>query len=317
MSDLPFTLATGLHERARPLAEGRAKPEGLALTTVMLKDNGGRHERFLQGEFDAAEFSFALYLRCMAQGAGFAAIPVFLNRQFRHGSIYVNSAAGINQPKDLEGRRVGIMSWFNSAALWARGLLQHEYGLDLTRVEWVSGSSADTDGFDPPPGIRISAAPRADLVRLLLDGDIAALVTPRTIVRQHRPKVARLFPDVEQVEAAYYRKTGIFPMSHALVVRTSLLDEHPWLAGSLGRACLTAKDMANEYADDPEHSTLAWFSPAMERETEVFGGDGWPYGIEPNRPTLEALVTYGYECGLLSNRPPVEDLFHPTARVPF
>jgi 4,5-dihydroxyphthalate decarboxylase len=315
VAELPFLLATGEHERARPLAEGRVQATGLKLTTVMMRNNGARHERFRAGEFDGCELSFANYLAAWAQDPDFAAIPVFLNRQFRHASIFVNAEAGISTPKDLEGKRVGLLSWLNSAALWARGALAHEYGVDLTRISWLTAGGGEVEGFSPPA--RFDVQPLASGKRLpepLLSAEIDALITPRVIAREYAPRVARLFPNFDEVEMAYYGKTGIFPMSHALVVRKALLEAHPGLAESLFLACQEAKQLAYDYAYDPEHSTLAWFGAAMERETAVFGGDGWPYGIEPNRKTLEALVTYAQESGLLDNEPPIEDLFHPSAR---
>ncbi len=315
MDDIPFTLATGMHERARPLAEGRAKPKGIDLTTVMLKDNGGRHDRFLKGEFDGCELSFAVYLTSWARKAPFEAIPVFFNRQFRHGSLYVNSRAGIREPKQLEGKRIGILSWLNSAALWARGMLRHEYGLDATRVKWVAASPPEVPGFELPAGIQVSSPPGdAPLTDMLVAGEIDALITPRTPARDHPRDIVRLFPKFQEAESQYYRKTGVFPMSHALVVRSHLLEQYPGLAESLFDACQQAKTLAFEYADDPEHSTLAWFAEAMEREADIFGANRWPYGIEPNRKSLEGLVTYAHESGLLPEKPAIDDLFHPSAR---
>lgn len=313
MSDLSITLATGMHERARPLAEGRVSADGLNLTTVMLKNNGARHDRFLAGEFDAAEFSFALYLRCWSQRMDFEAIPLFFNRQFRHGSIFVNVDCGIQNPLDLEGKRIGVASWFNTAALWARGALQHECGVDIAKVRWITAEAGEGAQANLPPGVALVDA-TGPLVDLLLNGRIEALITPRTIARDHRGRVKRLFPDFRSVEAAYFRKTGVFPMSHVVVVRKELLERYPWLARSLFHAGERARRLAVEYADDPEHSMLAWFGAQWEEELDLLGLEAWSYGIEPNRKTLEALVSYGCTSGLLSGRPAVEELFHPSAR---
>lgn len=314
MQELSFSMATGMHERGRPLAEGRVVAEGLKLTSIMLKDNGARHDRFNNGEFDAAEVSFANYLRAWSQRLPFEGIPVFLNRQFRHGSIYVNAAAGIREPRDLEGKRLGVMTWFNTAALWARGALQHEYGVDLAKIRWVTSEASEVDEPTLPTGVKLSAA-TGPLVKLLLAGELDALITPRTPARDHAQKIVRLFPDVRAVEADYYRRTGAYPMSHVLVVRKPLLDQHPWLAARLFEACTQARGLAAEYADDPEHSTLAWFGAQMEREVEVLGPNAGAYGIEANRKTLEVLVTYGHSSGLLARRPAIEELFHVSART--
>lgn len=312
MEELSFTMATGMHERGRPLAEGRVRVPGLKLTSLMFKNNGARHDRFLAGEFDAAELSFGMYLRMWSEGADFEAIPVFFNRQFRHGSIYVNTGAGIREPRDLAGKRLGVMSWFNTAALWARGALQHEYGLDLTAVQWVTGEASDLSA-GLPAGVRMTPVDARALIPMLAAGELDALITPRTPSRDHAT-VVRLFPDFRSVEENYYRKTGVYPTSHALVVRKPFLEKHPWLAQSLFRACEEARALAAEYADDPEHSTLAWFGAQMEHEFEVMGPDASAHGIEPNRKSLEMLVTYGYTAGLLSRRPAIEELFHASAR---
>jgi len=311
MNELALTIATGRHERGRFLAERRVETPGLDLTTILLKDNGARHDRFLAGEFDGAELSFALYLRRWGKHHDYAAIPVFLNRQFRHGSIYVNKRAGIREPRDLEGKRVGVMSWMNTAALWGRGVLR-EHGVDLANVHWVSGERTDGQEF-AFTGFSFAAASRP-LLDLLLAGDIEALITPRTPSRDHPETVARLFPNFADVEADYFRKTRVYPMSHVLVVRTPLLEKHPWLADALFQAAHRAKNLAYEYADDPEHSTLAWYGAYMEREFDLMGKGADDYGIEPNRTSLEALIAHGHAAGLIAERPAVEELFHPSAR---
>jgi 4,5-dihydroxyphthalate decarboxylase len=307
-------MATGMHERARPLADGRVSAQGIKLTTVMLKNNGARHDRFLNGEFDAAEISLALYLRRWSHEPGFEAIPVFLNRQFRHGAIFVNAASGIREPRDVEGKRIGIASWLNTAALWARGILQHEHGVDLTKVHWLTATLGESSDSELPPGIRMSDESRP-FVDLLLAGELDVLITPRTIARDHTSKIVRLFPDFRRVESVYFRETGVFPMSHVLVVRTALLDAHPSLANSIFQAAHQAKEMAIEYADDPEHSMLAWFGADWEDETRDLGRQAWSYGVEPNRKTLETAIMYGHAGGLLKCKPSIEDLFHPSSRA--
>lgn len=309
MSNLSITLATGMHERGRPLAEGRVHIPGFQLTTTMMKDNGGRHTRFLNGDFDAAEFSFALYLKNWSEGAAFQGIPVFLNRQFRHGAIFVNKNAGISSPRDLEGKRVGVTSWFNTAALWARGALEHEHGVDIRKVRWFTGEPAESASLRLPDGIVVSdATPR--LVDRLIAGQLDALITPRTIARDYPDAVVRLFPDFRSAEQNYYRKTGIFPMSHVLVVRTALLDAHDGLATAIIEACEEARRLAVEYADDPEHGMLAWYGAQWEEESAILAPDAWANGIAPNRKALEAVISYGYSSGLLNSKPPIEALFH-------
>jgi 4,5-dihydroxyphthalate decarboxylase len=208
-----------------------------------------------------------------------------------------------------------VLTWFNTAALWARGTLQHEYGVDITKIHWLTGEAAEVNEPTLPPGVRLTAGDSSKFTAMLLAGEIDALITPRTPSRDHAPTIVRLFPDFRTVEEAYYRKTGAFPVSHALVVRKPLLEQHPWLAERLFEACTKARRLAAEYADDPEHSTLAWYGAQMEHEAEVLGPDAGTYGIEANRKTLETLVTYGYAAGFLPRRPAIEELFHASTRT--
>jgi 4,5-dihydroxyphthalate decarboxylase len=312
MADLSLTIATGMHERGRPLAERRIATPGLDLTTILLKDNGARHDRFQAGEFDGAELSFALFLRQFGRQKVYAGIPVFLNRQFRHSAIFINKRAGIASPRDLNGKRIGILTWMNTAALWARGVLV-EHGVDLARVRWISGEASDAGDEAIPRGFSLEGA-REPLLDLLLAGEIDALITPRTPSRDHPDTVARLFPNFAEVEAEYFRTTGAYPSSHVLVVRLPLLEAHPWLANALFQAACKARLLAHEYASDPEHSTLAWYGAYMEREEALLGKDADAYGIEPNRKTLEKMLAYGHAAGLIAERPPVAELFHPSAR---
>jgi 4,5-dihydroxyphthalate decarboxylase len=312
MSDLALTIATGMHERGRPLAERRVATPGLDLTTILIKDNGARHDRFLAGEFDGAELSFAMFLSRFGRQDIYGGIPVFLNRQFRHSAIFINKRAGINQPRDLNGKRIGILTWMNTAALWARGVLV-EHGVDLGTVRWVSGDRADVGSELIPKAFAIEAAAKP-LLDLLLSGEIDALITPRTPSRDHPETVARLFPNFAEVEADYFRQTGAYPSSHVLVVRLPLLEQHPWLANALFQAACKARLLAHEYASDPEHSTLAWYGAYHEREVALMGADADAYGIEPNRKTLEKMLEYAHAAGLIAERPPVAELFHPSAR---
>jgi 4,5-dihydroxyphthalate decarboxylase len=315
MADVKFRIATGKHERGRPLAEGRVQVPGLELQSQMFKNNAERHDRFLNGEFDAAEFSMALYLRMWAQGADFAALPVFLNRQFRHGAIFVNAKSGIREPRDLAGKKIAVNSWFNTAALWARGVLEHEHGLDVKSIEWLTGEASEVGDASLPPGVKLKAAEPTTLTKKLIAGEIDALITPRTPARNYA-EIIRLFPDFKSAEEDYYRKTGVYPMSHAFVVRTKHLETYPWLAQSLFVACEHARKIAAEYADDPEHSLLAWYGADAERERQILGLNADANGIDQNRRALEKLLVYAHSSGVIPRLPAVEEVFHPSALVP-
>jgi 4,5-dihydroxyphthalate decarboxylase len=271
-------------------------------------------------EFDVAELSASEYTSL--HGAGicpFVAIPVFPSRVFRHGYVFVNTRSGIRTPKDLEGRRVGLPLYTQTAAIWARGHLQHQFGVDLSSIRWVQGAveKAGTHGAPHAPPllapVRIeqnqSGAPLGDL---LARGDIDALIGSRKPESFGRhPDVARLFPDYRALERKLYETTKIFPIMHLIAIRRDLYERHRWIATSFYKAFVESKRRAlarMRYAGSLGYM-LPWLLAEIEEIDEVFGGDAWPYGIEPNRPTLRALVQYMFEQHFIAKAIPIEDLF--------
>ncbi len=316
---IPFAMAIGEHERGRALTEGRVQAEGLDLTVPTFQNDGERHDKFLAGEYDACELSMGIYLTAHERSSEFTAIPVFPNRRFRHSYIFINRDSGIRGPRDLAGKRFGINSWLNTASVWVRGMLQHDHGLDLRELTWVTASAPEVEGWQPPAGIRIEQPSRkAPLADLLVTGEIDALAAPTIIApyRQGHPKIDRLFPKYQEVEMDYFRRTGIFPVSHAIVIRGSALEEREWIVASLWKAWQQAKHESYEYTKHPGHSNLAWYGAQQEQEREIFGADAWPYDVESNRRPLEAVTLYAYEQGLTKRQIPIEELFHPAARGP-
>src|SRR3982074_1224520 len=191
-------LACGDYEITRPLKEGVVRPDGIDLKVVTAMDSPTRHWRFLRnGEFDMAEVSSSSYVAARDNGLPFRAIPVFPHRRFRHGFIYINTTKGITKPADLAGRKVGVKFFLNSAALWLRGILQHEYGVPFTAMDWVTELDEDIDSA-PPAGVRLTRPPTGKSIgRMLLDGELDAVLHPDLIklVRAKDPRGGRLFPD--------------------------------------------------------------------------------------------------------------------------
>ena len=273
-------------------------------------------------EFDASELSCANYFVLRSRGdTRFVAIPIFPSRTFRHSAVYVNPRAGIREPGDLKGKRVGVAEYPMTAAVWVRAFLQHDYGVRPTDVTWVTGGLEEAGRRDrvpvSPRGVRIEPAPPdRSLVQMLEDGEIDALVsvsTPSTL-RAGSPNVARLFPDYPAVEADYYQRTGLFPIMHTLVLRREVYERHPWAAVSLFKAFSEAKEAAIERMLDTDSLsvTLAWSVGYAEQEQALLGPDIWPYGFEKNRRTLEALKTYLGEQGLLDSDFALEEVFAPS-----
>ena len=311
MAALRLTLALGEYDRTQALLDGRVKAEGVDLELVPMSDAFARHDRMIREEaFDVCELSMSSYLMARQQGQALLAIPVFPYRMFRHGYILVNRQSGIDQPADLKGKRIGIEMYQVTTALWVRGHLLHEYGVRPEDLTWYT-ERPELVGFEAPPGVTINRVPPGSLERMLEQGDLDALIlieeVPQALLRS--PNVRRLFENYVEVERDFYRRTRIYPMMHALVAREPLLREHPWVAQSLLEAFETAKQFALERLRYPRTLTLAWASAYREQEIELFGWDPYPYGIEPNRPSLEALVTYSHEQGLTTHRWAVEALF--------
>ncbi|MGH7829725.1 MAG: ABC transporter substrate-binding protein [Candidatus Binatia bacterium] len=306
---LSMTLATGYHARARPLWEGLVDTGDLSLKIVPMRDDGERHRRFQEGEFDAAELSLALYLTLKSRGAPVVALPIFPNRRFRHAFLYVREGSTIRKPQDLKGKIVGIPSYLNTCGLWVRGILNDEYGVAVRDILWKSMRSEAE--FAPPAGVRIELlSGKKNLCSRLLEGELDAAASPDAA--QFRCQgVRQLFAPSKEIEKDYYSRTGIFPISHAVAIRRRWLDEQPWVAQKLFDAWNEAKRIALEDDADPTYSNFAWIGNLWEEERALFGVNPWPYGIAPNEATIEALIRHAVEQGILKERLEPGALFFP------
>jgi 4,5-dihydroxyphthalate decarboxylase len=310
---LSLTVAFGDNEIVRPLISGKVAVDGVDLTVLTDMDSATRHWRFLRnGEFDVAEVSSSSYLAARDNDWPFRAIPVFLHRRFRHGFMFINTSKGITKPADLKGRKIGVKTLMTSAVLWMRGILQHEYGVPLNSIEWVAELDDDVE-VHLPPDIKYTKLPSDKSVETMLaEGELDAVFHSDFVkpFLAKDPRVARLFPDNKAEEMAYYRRTGIFPIMHVVGIRSSLAEEHPWLAVNLFRAFNEAKDIAMKRMANPRIVPLAWYSPAWEEQERILGPDPWEYGLtDKNRKILETLVGYSHEQGLIKKRPTLEQLF--------
>ena len=324
MSQLRLTFACGLYDRMLALYTGEVRPVGIDLNFLAIDSPRDIFDRMGGGlEFDASEMSSSEYISRLATGeCPWVAIPVFPSRVFRHSFICVNRKAGIRTPKELEGKRVGVPLYTMTAAVFIRGLLQHEYGVDLSRIQWVQGAinTAGAHGAPTAPPlvrpvkIEINDSGKS-LNQLLVEGKIDAIAgtsVPGAI--RTNPDIARLFPDYREVEKQYYKRTGIFPIMHLVVIRREVYERHRFVASSLYDAMCESKKTAlsrMRYAGATRYM-LPWLSADIEELDEVFGSDPWAYGVEANRPTLEALITYLAEQGLIERPIPIEEIFVPT-----
>ena len=278
------------------------------------------------GTYDVTEIGLNPYLLAYANDdfRDYTLIPVFPIRVFRHKSIFIHSGRGIHSPEDLKGRKIGTPGYSSSSLTWIRGILNDEYDVKPEDIHWVlsnEDSSNETAGKISdneqvvPKGINASYGPAGmDESELLLSGEVDALfhaAEPKAYV-QGNPLVERLFSDSRSVEQAYYKKTGIFPIMHAVAIKTELLEKHPWLAKAVFEAYSKAK--AKHYMELTKvgwaYSSMPWFAQEFEETKKLMGENFWPYGIEANRKALEAILRYSYEQGLASKQLTIEELFH-------
>jgi len=325
MAPLPLTFASCRYDRVEALCAGDVQPDGIDLKMIMFAAGREIFDRMVGArEFDVAELSSSEFISLMGRGdCPFVAIPVFPSRVFRHGYIFVNTRAGIRAPKDLEGKRVGVPLYTQTAAIWVRGHLMHDYGVALDTIRWVQGAvekggshgSPHAPPLLKPVAIEVNASGRS-LEELLAAGEIDALIGSRKPPMLGRsPNIARLFPDFRAIEREFYLRTRIFPIMHLIAIRRELYEQHPWIAQSLFDAFGEAKAraLARMHYGGSLSVMLPWLMSEVEEIDDLFGGDAWPYGIEPNRPTLEALVRYMVEQNFIPRALPIEELFVPVS----
>lgn len=315
---LHLTLACGDYDRTRPLADGRVRAEGIDLNLIFLEPEECFFRMFRFLEFDVSEISLSSYVLRRCNGRNdIIAIPVFLSRFFRHSSIYVNRRSGIKRPEDLKGRRVGVGEYQMTATVWVRGLLQDEYGVSPSDVEWVTGGyeqpgRTEREPLVLPPQIRcVSAGPNKTLGRMLVDGEIDALISARIPSVWGHPDVKRLFPDFGSVEREYYKRTKLFPIMHAVGIRREVYDAHPWVAQSLMKAFVEAKRvvLGGLYESPALRYTIPFLVSYLEEQMNLFGEDPWPYGLEANQRELSIFLRYMKDQGLISSIPSLDSLF--------
>ncbi len=323
MSDLRLSFACGNYDRMEALRNGVVAVDGVDLDYIEIKAPREIFDRMVQNhEFDVSEMSSAEFVVMCARGDNpFVGLPVFPSKCFRHGFICINRNAGIATAKDLEGKRIGTPLYTQSAAIYIRGDLQHEYGVDLDTIHWVQGAveKPGSHGHPEPPellepiDIEVNNSD-SSLSELLAAGEIDAILGSRlpTNLGVHAD-VVRLFPDYRAVERDYYRRTRIHPIMHLVVIRREVHDANPWIAASLWKAFEAAKAWALDEMrfSGAQRYMLPWLYPDLDEIDELFGGDPWPYGVEANRPTLEAYVRYMVDQKFIAEAMPIESLFLP------
>lgn len=323
MSLPQLTYISGLYDRVLPLLTGEARPEGFDFRFHPLDNPRAVFDLMARSEdYDASEMSSSEYITAVSRGGSpYVALPVFVSKVFRHSFIFINTNAGIREPRDLAGKRIGVPLYTQSAAVWIRGILQSEYGVDLSGVRWVDGSLNRYGRYGDPKvpallrPITLDHAPAdRSLDDMLVAGELDAVLGAEVPISFGRaPHIQRLFPDYKEREQDYYRRTGIFPIMHMVALRRSVAERYPRAGQALFDAMCEAKAIAERKMRDVSATRymLPWLNADIEEIDAVFGGDHWAYGLEANRRTLEQFIAYMVDQHLIAAPMPVESLFLP------
>jgi 4,5-dihydroxyphthalate decarboxylase len=319
---LSLSFAAPPYDRILPLADGRVVPEGIVLNHLSLEVEEVFWRQLRHQEFDVSESSLSSYVMLRSRGdERFIALPVFTSRFFRHSCAFINTHKGIREPQDLKGKIVGLPEYQMTAVVWLRGIFQDEYGVSPRDISWRRGGE-ETPGrkekidLDVPSDIDLKPIPPDKyLSQMLDDGELDALFAARapSCFTKGSPNVARLFENYREVEEAYYRKTGIFPIMHTIIIKREIYEQNPWVAMNLYKAFCQAKEMVvkSYVRTEALHVTLPWIHDEIERTKKTMEEDWWPYGVAENRNVLETFLRYHHEQGLSERLMSIDELFAP------
>jgi 4,5-dihydroxyphthalate decarboxylase len=309
--NLNLTLMLADYHRTRPLLNGEVRAKGIKLQPRRA-ESGEACMRPVYEEFDIAEMSLSWYMMARCRNEPVIALPIFPLRMQIHPYIFCGAASGIERPEDLKGKTIGMDEYRLTVGLWARGILREHYGVRPEECQWFT-SAPEGAGFQPPPGVKITLV-NEPTETMLLRGEIDALIPPNIVpsFRARDPRIRRVFKDIRATVNDYFRKTGIFPITHTLVVRQSLFDEHPWLVSSLLNAFTEAEKLCRKSYEYAKRLAFPSAVLILEEEEEVFGDSPWAHGLTPeNQVVLEKFVQYADEQGYIPYRPQLSELFAP------
>ncbi len=334
MAGLRLSFITAEHERVKPLLDGRVKIEGVDQLTCTISDPFVTFWRqLLFEEFEISEMSLSSYLIARSKGMNMIAVPAFPARRFMHAELSIHVDSGVQQPGDLVGKRIGVGDYQQTASLWTRGVLQHDFGVSQYEVEWWMERSEELShggatGFTPPPGIKFHRIPEdKSLASMLVNRELDAAPVGRAFQRGGNivdrstrirasgadwSKVRPLFPDKIAEGTRFFKKHGYIPANHTIIIRGDIAKQYPWLAFNLYSALLEAKKMAEETLAERIPSSLVFGREYLAKTREIFGNDPYPYGVESNRNFLQTTIDFSYEQGLTPKKEKIEDLFAPS-----
>lgn len=337
MPILTLSFASALNERTRPIMEGSVRPVSVELVPVV-SDPAETFWRMLRfGEFDISEMSISSFLIAKARGADLVAIPAFPSRRFMHLELVCHVDAGIDGPEDLAGKRVGVGEYQQTAALWTRGILQHDFGVSPLDIHWHMERNPDRShgaatGFSPPPGISFHyVPPEKSLATMLAAQELDAALVKRalrkpssnlversarlTVTPEQLRRVTRpVFKDRPAEGARFYKTHGFVPVNHTYVIRGDVHRGHPWVALNVYKAMLEAKQIGERNVVNSIPLSLVFGEEYLAQTEQLLGDDVFPYGVQANRAALQTIIDYSYEQGLTSDKADLDGLFAPSTR---
>lgn len=322
---LELSLGTWDHDRVMALHDGRVQVPGVTLKCEVHPTSKLFPWAVQEARFDLTEMSISSYVLQLSRGGSeYMAIPAFVSRAFRHSGFFARAGSGIETPADFAGRRIGVPEYQMTAALWMRGILSDEYGVDCDSIEWRTGAldqgvRRERLALKLPDGMVVEPIAEGETLQdLLLRGEIDGLLAPKPpqAFLDGNADLVRLFPDFEAAERAYHARTGFFPIMHLIGLRKSLAEEHPWLPRALFDGFVKARDIAIErlravWLGNANRLSLPWLNASMERTVGALGPEYWSYGFGANRAELDAVCRYSVEQYLSETRVRPEDMFHP------
>jgi 4,5-dihydroxyphthalate decarboxylase len=327
MGALQLSLIMSANDRSRPVLDGTIRPDGIDLTCTTAHPSEIFWRQLHFKEFDVSEMSLSSLLMAVAHGnRDWIGLPIFTSRRFFHTGVWVRQASGIDKPEDLKGKRIGVPEYQQTAALWSRGVLKHEFGVEPEDLEWwmertEERSHGGATGFQPPPGIRFNRVPADQSIgTLLVEGKLDAsllylstnnLVDRSRVDLEGDPAFRLLFKDPVAEGQRYYNKTGIFPINHGMVVRRSIFEQHPWVALNLFNAFRQAKELVAARMRElvSTHLELGLLGPDARRALQV---DPYPYGVRSNQKVLDTVAQYSFEQGLTPRVMRMDEIFAPS-----
>src|SRR5919108_2457057 len=329
MPKLTLSFISAFNERVDPLMNGTIQAEGIELVPTYSPPGETFWRQLKFQEFDIAEFSMSSYLIARSAGVDMIALPVFPSRRLFHTEVSVHVDAGVKEPSDLAGKRIGVAEYQQTAALWIRGILEHDFGVSQYDIHWYMERSEEMShgsvtGFKPPPGISFNRIARdKSLASTLLENelDVAHVASPwvlraNALDRSSRmagkgdwSKIRPLFPDRMAEGARFFKKWGFLPVNHAYTIRGDIYKKYPWVAFNLYTGFLRAKEFFNSKLTERIPTALFFGPEYLMKTQEMFGNDPYTYGVKGNRKMLETLIDFSHEQGLIRRKPQIEELF--------